>query len=65
MAVVHVKNKHLSRPRKSDAEHQRRIKVWRRRLVKLGLSEAEVAKLHPLQVRKLLQRPADIKKAKS
>ena len=64
MPVIHVKNKHLARPRKSDAAHQRRAKVWRRRLIKLGMSEAAVAKLHPLQLRKLLQRPALIKKSK-
>ena len=57
---VSTRNKHLCRPRKSDASHRRRTKIWRRRLIALGMKEEAVNKLTPLQVRTLLKRPAEV-----
>jgi len=52
-----------TRPIKSQGEKRRRSKVQRARLVKLGLDEAVVAKMQPVDVRKLVQRPAQVKKS--
>lgn len=62
-----MQKKTMIRPRKSGAEKNRRMKVQRRRLVALGMSEAEVAKMNPRKVKDLLKYPvrtARILKAK-
>ena len=51
-----------TRPIKSQGEKKRRTKAQRARLVKLGLGEETVAKMQPEAVRKLVQRPATVKK---
>jgi len=57
------RTKHLRRPVKAPAEKIRRQNAQRKRLVALGMPEAEVAKLQPDQLRTLVQRPAKVKKA--
>ena len=52
-----------TRPIKSQGEKHRRTKAQRARLVKLGLGEETVAKMQPEAVRKLVQRPAKVKKS--
>jgi len=52
-----------TRPIKSQGEKRRRTKAQRARLVKLGLGEEAVAKMQPEAVRKLVQRPAKVKKS--
>lgn len=52
-----------TRPIKSQGEKKRRIKAQRARLVKLGMAEDQVAKMQPEAVRKLVQRPAKVKKS--
>ncbi len=51
------RTKHLRRPVKSPAEKLRRQTVQRKRLIALGMPEAEVAKLGPDVVRTMLHRP--------
>jgi len=56
-------NKHpRTRPIKSPGEKRRRTKVQRARLVKLGLDETAVAKMQPVEVRTLVQKPVKVKK---
>lgn len=52
-----------TRPIKSEGEKRRRTKAQRTRLVKLGMDEAVVSKLQPVEVRTLVQKPAAIKKS--
>lgn len=54
------RTKHLRRPVKSHAEKLRRQAVQRRRLVALGMPEAEVAALGPDVVRTMLHRPMHV-----
>ena len=54
------RTKHLRRPVKSHAEKLRRQSEQRKRLVALGLPEAEVAKLQPDVVRTMLHRPMQV-----
>jgi len=51
-----------TRPVKAPGEKRRRVKAQRARLVKFGMDEAVVAKMLDEQVRKLVQRPAEITK---
>jgi hypothetical protein len=51
----------LLRPRKSEADKRRRQKVWKKRLLALGVAEARIDKLTPIQMRDLLKRPKRIK----
>jgi len=51
-----------TRPIKSQGEKRRRLKAQRARLVNLGMDQAIVAKMQPEDVRKLVQRPAKVKK---
>ncbi|MCL2104453.1 MAG: hypothetical protein FWH21_05290 [Kiritimatiellaeota bacterium] len=51
-----------TRPIKSPGEKRRRLKAQRARLVRLGLGEETVVKMQPEAVRKLVQRPAKVKK---
>jgi hypothetical protein len=50
----------LLRPKKSESERRKRLKVWKKRLVKLGMTEAKVSKLTHLEARTLLKRPKKI-----
>ena len=52
-----------TRRTKQTSDRKRREKVHRARLVSLGMSEAEVTRLNPKEVRILLQRPCRVKKA--
>jgi hypothetical protein len=52
-----------TRPIKSQGEKRRRSKAQRTRLVKLGMDEAVVAKMQPEEVRKLVQKPTQVKKS--
>ncbi|MEM9280804.1 MAG: hypothetical protein AAGA96_03170 [Verrucomicrobiota bacterium] len=56
---------HLTRPRKSGAAKTRRRLEQRRRLVALGMDEAEVAQLTSREILDLLKRPAKIGKSDS
>ena len=51
-----------TRPVKTPGEKLRRSKAQRARLVKFGMDEAVVAKMQPEDVRKLVQRPTQVKK---
>jgi hypothetical protein len=51
-----------TRPIKSQGEKNRRYKVQRARLVKLGMDETVVAKLQPNELRTLVQQPTKVKK---
>ena len=51
-----------TRPIKSQGEKRRREKAQRARLVKMGMDEAVVAKMQAEDVRKLVQKPTDVKK---
>jgi len=52
----------ITRPRKSGAAKRQRQKNQAKRLVELGMDEAEVAKLNPREVRDLLNHPAKVAK---
>ncbi|MBP5320556.1 MAG: hypothetical protein J6334_06180 [Kiritimatiellae bacterium] len=52
-----------TRPIKTPGEKARRAKAQRARLVKLGMDEADVAKMQPEAVRKLAMHSAAVKKA--
>ena len=58
-----IGEKRLDRPVKKLSDRRRREKVQRRRLIALGMSEAEVAKLGTEKVRLLVLRPGKIKAA--
>jgi hypothetical protein len=51
----------LLRPKKSESDRRKRLKVWKRRLLKLGMPEAKVAKLTHTEARTLLKRPKKIR----
>lgn len=51
-----------TRPIKGQGAKRRRAKVQRQRLVKLGMNEAEVAKLKGDQLRHLVQHPVKVAK---
>jgi len=64
MGRMQIRNKYDRRKKikKTGAAKRQRIKVQRRRLVALGMSEDKVAKMDPYEVRQLLKRPAKLKK---
>ena len=47
----------MTRPKKTEAERMRRVKVQRRRLVGLGMDEEAVKRLDFKQLRALLKHP--------
>ena len=47
----------LERPKKSESRKRQRLKVWKKRLVALGVPEAKVADLQYVAARTLLKRP--------
>lgn len=57
-----VPNKNPRRPRKNEAGKRRRNKVHQRRLIALGLPEADVGKLNSKQMRALLRHPKKLAK---
>lgn len=63
MATSTFRNKNKVRPKKQGAVKRRRYLVQRRRLVSLGMSEEAVAKLQAHELRALLRRPMEVKKA--
>ena len=50
----------ITRPKKSEGERERRINTHRKRLLGLGLTEADVGKLNPKEMRTLLRKPAKL-----
>ncbi len=52
----------LYRPTKKPSDKRRREKVQRRRLIGLGVPEAQVKAMDARQVRQMLCRPAKLKK---
>ena len=62
MATTLERNKNRTRPKKSGGARRRRQRDQRKRLVALGMDEAEVAKLNRREVLDLLKRPALINK---
>ena len=47
----------LLRPKKSESRKRQRLKVWRKRLVKLGLTAEQADNLQYAAARTLLKRP--------
>jgi len=54
---------HMTRPRKKPGARRRRRLEHRRRLIALGMDEAEVAKLNEKEIRTLLKRPKKVQLA--
>ena len=52
----------LTRPRKGGAAKRRRQAEHRKRLIALGVDEAEVARMNPREVRTMLKYPAKLSK---
>ena len=50
-----------TRPKKGTAERARRVRTHIKRLVALGLDEAELVKMDPPELRALLRNPKKIK----
>lgn len=57
MAVIHIRNKHLRRKRKSAAGKRRRAKVQKKRVLALGVPAAKADKMNTKQIRTLLRHP--------
>jgi hypothetical protein len=55
MGVRKSKNRHLTRPRKTEAEKRRRAKVWQRKLVGMGYDVKKLAKLPHYQLRQVFK----------
>ncbi len=54
--------KHVRRPKKTPAERARRQKAQKKRLVALGVPQAEADKLQPIVIRTMLTRPKQVVK---
>lgn len=52
--------KPMTRPVKSVCERKRRLKVQKKRLLALGVTEAALRKMNSRQVKDLLKRPAKL-----
>ncbi|MCH7224765.1 hypothetical protein [Haloferula sp. A504] len=52
----------MTRPTKAPGPKRRRQLEHRRRLIALGVSEEEVSKMNPKEIRDLLKRPAKVQK---
>jgi hypothetical protein len=50
----------LERPKKSESRKRQRLKVWKKRLLALGLPAEQVAKLQYVAARTLLKRPKQV-----
>jgi hypothetical protein len=55
-----LRKKPITRPKKSEGHRRRRQKAQKARLAKLGMDAAVVAKMEPLVVRTMLQRPKKV-----
>jgi hypothetical protein len=49
--VKDSKNRHLTRPRKTEAEKRRRAKVWKKKLVAMGADPAKLDRMPHYQIR--------------
>ena len=58
---MRVVTKPVRRPKKNETDRRRREKVQKKRLVALGMPEAEVSRLNSRRVKDLLQRPVRLK----
>ncbi len=54
--------KHVRRPKKTPAERARRQKAQKKRLVALGVPQAEADKLQPIVIRTMLTHPKKVVK---
>ncbi len=54
--------KHVRRPKKTPAERARRQKAQKKRLVALGVPQAEADQLQPIVIRTMLTRPKQVVK---
>lgn len=61
MATSTFRNKNEVRPKKQGAAKRKRVKDQKKRLVALGMSEEQVAKLQGDTLRALLKRPKVVK----
>ncbi|MBR1837633.1 MAG: hypothetical protein IJ783_10140 [Kiritimatiellae bacterium] len=55
--------KHVRRPKKTPAERARRQKAQKKRLVALGVPQAEADKLQPIVIRTMLTHPKKVTQA--
>ncbi|MBR1609236.1 MAG: hypothetical protein IJ678_06435 [Kiritimatiellae bacterium] len=55
--------KHVRRPKKTPAERARRQKAQKKRLVALGVPQAEADKLQPIVIRQMLTHPKKVTQA--
>ena len=55
--------KHVRRPKKTPAERARRQKAQFKRLVALGVPQAEAERLQPIVIRTMLKRPKKVVQA--
>ncbi|HNR95082.1 MAG TPA: hypothetical protein PKK36_10810, partial [Kiritimatiellia bacterium] len=62
MATSEFRNKNLQRPKKSQNDQRKRLRVQQKRLIALGMAEAAVMKMTHPQIRAALRKPAKIKK---
>ena len=62
MATTLQRNLNRSRPTKSGAARRKRQADHRKRLIALGMDEAEVALMNPNDVRTMLKHPAKVAK---
>ena len=62
MASTFERNKNRTRPTKSRGARKRRQLEQKRRLIALGMDEAEVAKLNPREILTKLKYPAKVAK---
>jgi hypothetical protein len=60
MSDTTFRNKNLVRPRKSAKDRIRRQKVHRQRLIALGVTEDEVNRMDPTDVRRMLRHPKKV-----
>lgn len=54
------KRKHMRRPKKTPAERAHRQAVQKKRLVALGVPQAEADKLQPIVIRTMLRTPKKV-----
>lgn len=57
MATGLERNKHINRPRKSDAAKRRRLKVHTKRLIAMGVAAEKITHLNSKEIRTLLRKP--------
>lgn len=62
MTTKAERHKPSTRPKKKSAEKLRRIRVQKRRLIALGVSQKTVEKLDAKTIRVLLRKPKDLQR---